>query len=140
MMCYRGICLTLFRMRRIFSIFLIFLVMMSHTEVIQLFKLPALYAHYLEHREENKEMGLIGYILLHYRDSRHSANPHEQLPFKTCHNTQSSVAFNIPCMITVIQETRTDEPSNNLSCIPMDEDLLPETLRGSVFQPPKSLA
>lgn len=127
-------------MRRLFSIFLLFLVMMSHTEIIQLFKLPAFYAHYLEHREENKDLGLIGYIFLHYRDSRHAANPHEQLPFKTCHHGQSSVAFNLPCMITVIQVTHADEPSNNLSYIPMDEDLLPETLRGSVFQPPKSLA
>lgn len=127
-------------MRKLFSIFLLFLVMASHTEIIQLFKLPAFYAHYIDHREENKDLGLLGYIFMHYRDSRHASNPHDQLPFKTCHSAQSTIVFNLPEISTAIHGDLVEELVHDLPFILTDEDLLPEALKGSVFQPPKTLA
>ena len=126
-------------MRKLFSIFLLFLVMASHTEIIQLFKLPAFYAHYIDHREENKDLGLLGYILLHYQDSRHASNPHDQLPFKSCHTAQSTIVFNLPVISTDIQGELVEELGDALPYILADEDLLPESLKGSVFQPPRTL-
>jgi hypothetical protein len=78
------------KMRNAGAILFISVYLFSYTEVHEIFSLPAFFEHYHEHRTTNPEIGLLGYIKIHYTKSgeTHEHDNHDSLPFKDDHCLQ----------------------------------------------------
>ena len=127
-------------MRRLAAISLLCLSLLTHTEIAQFFKLPEFFAHYIEHRNDNPGMSIWDFVKAHYQASSKTPLDYDKdlkLPFKNSHILQSGYTFNTP-VIPVHQDLHLfhfEISSPNYA--EANEDDLPQTLSGSVFQPPR---
>jgi hypothetical protein len=129
-------------MRRLAAISLLCLSLLTHTEIAQFFKLPEFFAHYIEHRNDNPGMGIWDFVRLHYQASSSTPSDYDKdlkLPFKTSHIVQSGFTFNTP-VVPAHQEIHLVHFESSCPIYAeANEVALPQTLAGSVFQPPKTV-
>ena len=126
-------------MTRISAIGFLIIYLVANTELHQFLRLPVFFDHLREHRQENPDLGLMGFIVLHYfsgnpQDSDHERD--EQLPFKSndCVAAPSAVAI-----LTVISfERLLDVPSNTTNTSIYKSPFNPSSFQFTIWQPPRA--
>jgi hypothetical protein len=126
-------------MTRLTAIGFLLIYLTANTELHQLLRLPVFFDHLKEHRQENPEMGLIGFVILHY----FSGNPKdadqerdEQLPFKSndCVAAPSAIAI-----LTFISfERLLDTPATGTSSSIYKSPFNPSSFQFTIWQPPRA--
>jgi hypothetical protein len=109
----------------------------------ELLQLPALFIHYQEHRDLNEAIGFEEFLVLHYSDHDHGAEPpreHDQLPFHHHHGA----AIDHCCLKLVSSEPERPVSFPDAATVREQVELpkdgpLPGFLR-TLLQPPRLLA
>jgi|GEM_PF-68687 len=127
-------------LKKLISIFVALTLLIFSTELQELLKLPLLFQHYYEHKAINEEITFVRYLADHYNSIPHTDNDEDrdnQLPFKSedKNSVLTSLAiplfngFTIKSLITIMT-----------SRLPVyDDDDIPHTSLGRIWQPPKYL-
>ena len=126
-------------MKKFFAISFLCIYIFSVTELHQLLKLPLLIEHYVEHKEANKDLGLFGFLQLHYFNGDVHDSDYDKdmkLPFKS-HDT--CVSYNLSSFVP------SDEHSDSLKIISIvidksiayQEPAWSASFKSSIWQPPK---
>ncbi|MBS1512218.1 MAG: hypothetical protein JST86_15320 [Bacteroidetes bacterium] len=92
-------------MKRISAILLLAITVLAQTELHQVFKLQSFVAHFAEHKAENKDMSLMGFIVLHYFSGNIKDKDYDkdmQLPFKTSECAVSSTISIVPETVFIL--------------------------------------
>lgn len=126
-------------MRRYFIYYTAIFFLFSSTELHELVRLPLLITHYFHHSHSNREMGLTGFIRLHYT-GEHPADQDDgedrQLPFKTQNDGLKPEITNtiFPGPLTAICIIPAEQPSS------FYPEGIPLHRAYCIFHPPRSAA
>ncbi|MBL7764277.1 MAG: hypothetical protein JNL23_12700 [Chitinophagaceae bacterium] len=132
---------TFAKVRKPVAIFFLFLFLGTTTEFGQLLKFPKFIIHYLKHRDEAPGLGIKTFVNMHYnkwdvKDEDYAEDM--QLPFKT----QDAFTTGITISPVVVPFADFDTPKIEYTTITsytlVDDDLLPCSYTGSIFQPPRA--
>jgi len=126
------------QMRKAGAILFISFYLFSYTEVHQIFSLPAFFEHYFQHRLSNPEIGLSGYVKIHYSKTgeTHHHDEHEHLPFKDDHCLQTLTINPIYFSELIIKEFfNSGEDKDHYSLY--SPRMISWLLHFSIWQPPR---
>jgi hypothetical protein len=123
-------------MRQVWAIFFLLIYLSAGTELHQLVRLPVFIAHFKEHKNLNGSLNLLDFIALHYFNSEHNDESHEELPF---HNNNCVAAA---LSLVILPDNSSETPGNPARAIQAPilyrDPAFQSPIHFSIWQPPRA--